>query len=256
MKYVIGNWKMNLGVRESVALARGVIRITRGKEKLPEIVICPAFTALSEVKKALTRSRVCLGAQNCGIEKSGAFTGEISASMLLDTGCEYALIGHSERRHVLMESNEVVRKRFEVISKTKLIPVLCVGEPKSERDAGNEENYITDQLKSALDGLSLNKKKPLLIAYEPVWAIGAKESASIAEMINLHAFIRLVVKKITDLSDSSIKILYGGSVDSGNAYSFLREGEVDGVLVGGASLSINKFEGIIKAASDVIVAQQ
>jgi len=256
MKYIIGNWKMNLGIRESVALARGVIRITRGKEGLPEIIICPAFTALSEVKKTLAHSWVSLGAQNCGVEKSGAFTGEISAGMLLDAECKYALVGHSERRHIFGESNEIVRKRLEAMSKTKLIPVLCVGEPKSERDAGNEENYVTDQLKSALDGLSLNKKKPLFIAYEPVWAIGAKEPASIAEMINLQAFIRLVAKKITDLPDTSIKILYGGSVDSENAYSFLREGEVDGVLVGGASLSINKFEGIIKAASDVIVAQQ
>jgi len=111
MKYIIGNWKMNLGIRESVALARGVIRITRGKEGLPEIIICPAFTALSEVKKTLAHSRVSLGAQNCGVEKSGAFTGEISAGMLLDAECKYALVGHSERRHIFGESNEIVRSK-------------------------------------------------------------------------------------------------------------------------------------------------
>lgn len=255
MKYIIGNWKMNLGIRESVALARGVIRVLRGKEATPEVVICPPFTALSEVSKTLARSRIKLGAQNCGPGKSGAFTGEISPNMLLDAGCTYAVIGHSERRHFFGESNQIVRERLTATLKTKIIPVLCVGEPQSERNTGNEENYVIDQLKSALENQDWPKRQPLLIAYEPVWAIGSKESATIAQILAMHTFVRLMTKKITGFPDQGIKILYGGSVTPDNAYEFLRESEVDGVLVGGASISIRKFEAIVQSAGDVISAQ-
>ena len=256
MKYIFANWKMNLGIRESVALARGVMQTLRGKERTPAVVIFPTFTVLNEVRKVMARSRMRLGAQNCGTEKKGAFTGEVSIGMLEDVGCEYVLIGHSERRHVFGESLDVVRQRFALAISSSLTPVLCVGEPLDEREAGNAKGYIGEQLTTALKGVRLARQKHLFIAYEPVWAIGSDHAALVADMVEMHEYIKDMARKLVDISQEKVHILYGGSVDAKNAYTFLREDLVDGVLVGGASLKIKEFQGIVDSATDVITAQE
>jgi triosephosphate isomerase (TIM) len=247
---------MNLGTRESVALARGVMRTLRGKEKTPSVVIFPSFTVLNEVRKVMARSRMRIGAQNCGTDKKGAYTGEVSISMLEDVGCEYVLVGHSERRFVFGESLDVVSRRFAAAIASKLTPVLCVGEPLEERDAGNAKGYVGEQLTTALKGVRLPRQKHLFIAYEPVWAIGSDHAALVADMVDMHEYIKDTARKLVDVPESKIHILYGGSVNAVNAYTFLREELVDGVLVGGASLKIKEFQGIVDSATDVITAQE
>jgi triosephosphate isomerase len=255
MKYVIGNWKMHLGVRESVALARGVLRSLRGKEISPEIILCPPFTSLSEVHKVLARSSVKLGAQNCGPEKNGAFTGEVSVSMLKDVYANYVLIGHSERRHVFAETNEAIAQKMKLTMDSKVNPILCVGELKEIREAGKANEYVSEQILSALQGLKIPSRQTLIIAYEPVWAIGSGETPAVGDVVEMQTFIRELAMKETGLKADRVKVLYGGSVNEENAYSFLRESSVDGLLVGGASLKLASFIAIIDSARDVMSAQ-
>ncbi|MFH1631757.1 MAG: triose-phosphate isomerase [bacterium] len=256
MKYIIGNWKMHLGIRESVALARGVLRSLRGKDITPEVVICPAFTSLSEIHKVTARSRVHLGAQNCGPAKSGRFTGEVSTAMLEDLNCSFVIIGHSERREHFCESDELVSQKLKtVIESSRLTPILCVGEPWGVREAGEAFEFVTGQVKAALSKLSLPKNRRIIIAYEPLWAIGTGKNANPGDIAEMHQHIRAQARKISNLDGDRVKVVYGGSVDSENAYQFLRESEVDGLLVGGASRSLSEFDKIINAGIDVIEAQ-
>jgi triosephosphate isomerase (TIM) len=258
MKTIIGNWKMHLGIRESVALARGIVRNLRGQENLPEIVLCPSHTSLSEVRKVLTRSRISLGAQNCGHEKSGALTGEISVGMLEDVRADYVIIGHSERRTLLAETDEVVRAKLKLAMESKLQPVLCIGEPREVRENGEAESYLEAQLDAALTDLTVKRGKNVIIAYEPIWAISTTKNAknaSVADIIEMHSFIREAVRARVHIGAERIKVLFGGSVNGDNAYEILREGEVNGVLVGGASLKLQQFSAILGAAIDVVVAQ-
>ncbi|MCH8049414.1 triose-phosphate isomerase [Patescibacteria group bacterium] len=256
MKYIVANWKMHLGIREGVALARGVLRGLRGEEVTPEVVLCPPFTALSEVHKVLARSRVQLGAQNCGTERSGAFTGEVSTMMLEDVDCSYVIVGHSERRTHFLETDEIVNKKMQVVAESKLTPILCVGENSKVREGGGAHEFVIDQLTKAFTDVRLKRKQKLFIAYEPIWAIGTGEPASIGDMVEMHQVIRAHVRKVVYINEEDLLILYGGSVDADNAYQFLREREVDGLLVGGASLKLQQFHGILKAGSEVILAQQ
>ncbi len=257
MKYIFANWKMQLCVRESIALARAVMRCLRGEENLPQVVIFPSFTVLNDVRKVMARSRVKLGAQNCAPDKKGAFTGEVSHQMLQDVGCEFAIVGHSERRQIFLETDEIVAKRYRTaLLESKITPVLCVGEPLKEREAGNSQAYVSEQIMSVFEKLIIPKQKDLFIAYEPIWAVGADKPALIVQCIQMHEFIRVLVKKLTNVSDERIHILYGGSIDADNAYEFLREVEIDGVLVGSASLRIRDFEKIIQSAVEVITAQE
>jgi len=246
---------MNLGIRESVALARGVARSLRGKESVPEVAVFPAFTALSEVHKALSRSRVQLGAQNIGVEKSGAYTGEVSSSMLEDVGCSYALIGHSERRWKFAESDELIADRLKACLASKVTPVLCVGESVAEREDGSHEEFVTGQMKSALSDIDVSNASDLIVAYEPVWAIGTGETATVAQVVEMHTHIRSTLQSILEMNAEEFSILYGGSVNPENAYELLREREIGGVLVGGASLKIHAFQDILEAATEVITAQ-
>lgn len=254
MKIVVANWKMHLGIRESLAHARGVLRSMMGNEVLPEIVLCPSFTALSEVRKVLVRTRVGLGAQTMGTERFGAFTGDVSVAQLDDVGCGFTIIGHSERRAMNGETDAVVNAKMKLVTQTSLVPILCVGESKADRDAGNAETVVAKQLGAALAGVSFAKVSRLIVAYEPVWAIGSGTSATPADAVAMHATIRAVLEKLVG-KGVSISILYGGSVSAENAYQFLREPVVDGVLVGGASLKIQEFETIMYAARDVMIAQ-
>lgn len=254
MKHIIGNWKMNLGVRESAALARGVLRGMRGKDITPHVVLCPAFTALSEVHKVVARSRVDLGAQNIGTERQGAFTGEVSPVMLEDVHASFVIIGHSERRQIFGESDELVHDRLMAALQSKLTPILCVGETDHVRKAGDQESFVTGQLQSALAGLTIGQHQTVMIAYEPIWAIGTGHPATVDDAIAMHKHIRTVAEGL--LPGTDIVILYGGSVTADNAYELLREPEIDGVLVGGASIRLQEFGEIIDAGVDVVTAQE
>lgn len=256
MKYIVANWKMNLGVRESVALARGVLRYMRGKEDLPELILCPSLTALSEVYKATARSRSSLGAQTCGPEyRSGAHTGEVSPAQLEDVHAKYVLIGHSERRHA-GEGPDQVRRKFAAANASRLTPILCVGESLDDKESGIALEVVREQIEQAMKHVDIPLKKQIFVAYEPVWAIGSGETPDPGYIIEMHTMIRDAVCEMTGRSLDSVYVLYGGSVNDENAYQLLRESQVDGVLVGGASLKLQSFTGIIDAAHEVIVAQK
>ncbi|MFA6017871.1 MAG: triose-phosphate isomerase [Patescibacteria group bacterium] len=255
MKTIIANWKMHLGIRESLAQARGVLRFIMGNEILPEIVLCPSFTALSEVRKVLVRTRVALGGQTTGTERFGAFTGDISVAQLDDVGCTFVIIGHSERRAMNGETDDVVNAKMKLVAQTSIVPVLCVGESVPDRESGMAESTVAAQLVMALRNVEFARSSRLLVAYEPVWAIGSGKSARISDVVAMHGIIRKTLEELLKNMHVDVQILYGGSVSGENAYQFLREPEIDGVLVGGASLKIQEFEAIIFAARDVMIAQ-
>jgi triosephosphate isomerase len=255
MKTIIANWKMNVGTRESVALARGVLLALRGKKVLPEIVACAPFVALSEMRKVVARTHVALGAQDVFWEDSGAFTGEISARMLAELGVTHVIIGHSERR-AMGESDDMINKKVIAALAQGLTPILCVGESKAQRDAGETGDVIANQLRGALHGLHTRHKDKLLVAYEPVWAIGTGDAAQPAGVVQVHAQIRsLVSELLPGIKPMQYAVLYGGSVDAQNAYGFLREPEINGLLVGGASVNLSEFSKVLAAAMDAIEGQ-
>lgn len=243
MKCVIANWKMNLGIRESVALARAAMATLQGKELAPQVVICPSATALHEVRKTVVRSRVALGAQNAGPARYGAYTGDIGLSQLEDVGASYVLLGHSERR-AAGETAEHVRERLQAVYEhSSLTPVICAG------------NAWEADLRTILAGLTVPLHRRLLIAFEPEDAIGSGQHLSPVEAAETLAAIKLRARELTHMSEASLAVLYGGSVNSSNAYQYLRELAVDGVLVGSASLRVQEFRGIVDAATDVLAAQ-
>lgn len=256
MKTIIANWKMNVGVRESVALARGTLLTLRGRKHIPELIICPPFVALSEVRKVVARSGVALGAQNVFWAESGSYTGEISTRMLEELGVGHVIIGHSERRHYLGETNEMVNKKVLHVLASQVTPIICVGETREEHEAGETMQVVSEQLKRACLNVRLRAHDRLCIAYEPLWAIGTGDAANVSEVLETHRLIRSIFQELFGAqSTSQVRVLYGGSVDQGNAYSFLREPEVDGVLVGSASVKINQFKDIVHAACEVLEAQ-
>ena len=245
MKTVIANWKMYVGARESLALARAVLYALRGRRLAPDVVLCPPFVALSDVRKLTARSKVALGAQDVFWEDQGPFTGEISVRMLEEFKVSHVLVGHSERRK-LGETDEAVNKKMDALIAGGMTPVLCVGETASERDLGKAKEVVTRQLREALKGTRFQKKDRLFIAYEPVWAIGTGRNAQVSDVVDMHQAIRKTA------SDLPAAVIYGGSVDEKNAYAFLREPEIEGVLVGGASVRVAAFANILEAASQAI----
>lgn len=256
MKTIIANWKMNVGVRESVALARATLLTLRGRKTIPDLVICPPFVALSEVRKVVARSAAALGAQNVFWESNGAYTGEISTRMLAELGVSHVIIGHSERR-ALGETDEMIGKKMRQVLAERMVPIFCVGESAQERDAASAREVISRQLRAGLEGVRLHASDRLFVAYEPVWAIGTGEFAAVGDVVERHQFIRSVLGELfPDAPPTQIQVLYGGSVDGENAYGFLRERDVDGVLVGGASVKLNQFKDIVGAAAEVVEAQQ
>lgn len=255
MKTVIGNWKMNVGTRESVALARGVILALRGKKTLPEVVICPPFVAFSDVRKIIARSSVAMGAQNMFWEESGSFTGEISPRQMLELGISHVILGHSERRQILLETDEMVNKKFRLALSQKLMPIICVGETKEERDSGRAKDIVAAQLHGAFSGVPIRGADQFFIAYEPIWAIGTGEAAEPNDAVEMHSFIKEHLKTVLGNEGIEARVLYGGSVNPENAYDFLRESLVDGVLVGGASVKLQQFASILNAAMDVVEGQ-
>jgi len=253
MKTIIGNWKMNVGTRESLALARGVLLALRGRKCLPDVVVCPPFMALGEVRKAVARSHVSLGAQNVSAEEQGAFTGEISTRMLSEAGVTHVIVGHSERRRLFGETDETVNGKMIRVLSAGLIPILCIGEDKQVRQEGREREFVASQLRVALHGLPLRHKERIFVAYEPVWAIGTGTAAEPSDAVAMHAWIRsLVTELLPGIKREQFAVLYGGSVDGANAYAFLREDEIDGLLVGGASVKLSEFSKILDAAAEVL----
>ncbi|MCU0915576.1 MAG: triose-phosphate isomerase [Planctomycetes bacterium] len=249
--FVAGNWKENTDSRSSVELAKAVVAGSKGlaREKV-HVAVLPPFVYLSSVVQAVSSSGVAVGAQDVYFEPKGAFTGEISPGMLKDVGCTYVLCGHSERRHVLGESDELVGKKLTAALGGGLLPILCVGELLEERDRGQMEAVVARHLKTGLAGLSAEKMSAVTIAYEPVWAIGTGRTATPQQAQDVHAFIR---NWLTDVYGAEVagqaRILYGGSVKGDNARELMAQEDVDGLLVGGASLKADEFVRIIQAAA-------
>jgi triosephosphate isomerase (TIM) len=248
--FVAGNWKMNTDSRSSVELAKAVAASSAGvaREKVT-VAVLPPFVYVPAVVKAVSASGVAVGAQDVYFELKGAFTGEISPAMLKDVGCTYVLCGHSERRHVLGESDELVGKKTTAAISGGLLPILCVGELLEERDAGQTEQVVARHLRTGLAGLSADKMSAVTIAYEPVWAIGTGRTATPQQAQEVHAFIRNWLSETygANLAQEA-RILYGGSVKGDNAKELMAQQDVDGSLVGGASLKADEFARIIQAA--------
>jgi len=256
MKTIVANWKMYVGTRESIALARGVLLALRGKKVLPHMVVCPPAVALSEVRKVVARSHVALGGQNISWLVQGAQTGEMTARMLSELGATHVLVGHSERRHQLGENDEMVQKKMAAALTAGLTPILCVGETREEREAGRAKEVVGAQLHAVFAHTQPRTRDRFFVAYEPVWAIGTGVPATPADAVEMHTFIRTHLHEMgKGLRDEQFSILYGGSVDGKNAYTFLRESAVDGVLVGSASVKLAQFSEILGAAMDVLEAQ-
>lgn len=248
--FVAGNWKMNTDSHSSVELAEGIASGSLGVAgKSVTVALCPPSIYLQSVAKAVGTSDVAIGAQDVYFESSGAFTGEISASMLKDVGCVYALCGHSERRHVIGETDELINKKVTAAIAGGLLPILCVGELLSEREASQTNDVVTRQLKEGLAGLSAEKVSAVTIAYEPVWAIGTGLTATPDQAQEVHHLIRkLLAEMYNDDLAQEIRIQYGGSAKPANAAELMGQPDIDGLLVGGASLKTEDFLAIITAA--------
>ena len=243
---IAGNWKMNKDHREGAALAREIRDGVKGREIASEIVLIPPFTTLPDVSRELERSGIMIGGQNLYHEERGAYTGEISGLMLRAVGCTYVLVGHSERRHVIGEGGELLAKKLRAALVSDLMPILCVGELLEEREAGKAGDVVIKQLVEVLDGLAPGEFSRVVIAYEPVWAIGTGKTATCQDASEMHAVIRSRVEKMFGSEAAQeTPVLYGGSVKPQNAAELLSDSEIDGVLVGGASLEAASFIGII-----------
>jgi triosephosphate isomerase len=245
---IAGNWKMNKTVAEAVALVKELRDLVADVSDR-EIIVCPPFTALSSVKEEIFTSNICVGAQNIYFEEKGAFTGEISPLMLKEL-CSHVIIGHSERRAYFNETNESVNKKIKTALKSGLTPIVCVGEKLEERESGKTNDVVKDHIENGLNGLSKKDILKVVIAYEPVWAIGTGKTATPEQAEEVHVFIRGLLEKMFDKATSSkIRILYGGSVKPDNAADFFNQSDIDGALVGGASLKAKPFIEIAEAAT-------
>jgi len=242
---IAGNWKMHTGVQEAQLLAAAVAQ-TAAKVPDRDVMIAPPYTALAAVESVISTTGVLLGAQNVHWEVQGAFTGEISGTMLKDVGCVMAIVGHSERRHVFGESDRMINKRITGALQSGLVPVFCIGETLEQREAGHTMKVLEDQVRAGLDNVALTDGGQLVVAYEPVWAIGTGKTATEAQAQEAHSFIRDL---LADLYEKNIaaqmRILYGGSVKPDNIDILMQQHDIDGALVGGAALKAESFERII-----------
>ena len=245
-KLIAANWKMNKNIEESVSFIKEFKILVEKNNK--DIAIVPPFTALIELKKNLNGTKIKLGAQNMHFEEKGAFTGEVSASILKDAGCEYVILGHSERRIYFDETDEMISKKIKMALKNKLKVILCIGENLEQRENNETKAIIKFQLENCLRNISNNEMKDIVIAYEPVWAIGTGKTATPEQAEEVHLFIRELLKKLYDGNISeNIRIIYGGSVNEKNAKELLAMKNIDGALVGGASLDPKSFAEICNA---------
>ncbi|MCS7160972.1 MAG: triose-phosphate isomerase [Gemmatales bacterium] len=247
-KFVAGNWKMHTTRQTAISLAQELVTAI-GQETAVDVAICPPFPYLLPVREVLSGSCIALGAQNVHPEPQGAFTGEVSPVMLRDCGCHWVIVGHSERRRGLGESHEFIRRKLLAAVQHGLQVILCIGETKSERDAGQTLTIVRAQLEDSLPALKTEQLAHVVLAYEPVWAIGTGVNATPEQAQEVHAWVRawLGAHFGSKLAET-LRILYGGSVNSANAASLLAQPDIDGVLVGGASLKASEFLAIIQAA--------
>jgi triosephosphate isomerase len=245
---IAGNWKLHKTLAESRALAASVVERCREASGV-EVVVAPVFTALAAVREVLAGSAVALAAQDAYWESRGAFTGAVSAVLLADAGCSHVIVGHSERRGLFGETDADVRRKAQAVLDAGLTPIVCVGESLAQREAGESETHVLRQTAAAMQGLSPADAARVVIAYEPIWAIGTGRTASPADAQQMQARIRALVAEQhgRPLSDRT-RILYGGSVKADNAKALLAEPDVDGALVGGASLETDSFAAIVAAA--------
>jgi len=245
---IVGNWKMNLNRRQAVELAEAVARGV-GANGPADVAVCPPSVYLNAVGAALRGSRVGLGAQNVYHQPDGAFTGELSTAMLKDVGCRFVIVGHSERRHILGETNADVNQKLLAVLATGLTPILCVGEKLEERQSGRTQDVVREHLETGLEGVSTQDAARVVIAYEPVWAIGTGVVASPDQAEEVHADLRmLLASRYNDQTAAGAIIQYGGSVKPDNAAQLLGQKNIDGFLVGGASLKADSFLAIVGAA--------
>ena len=245
---VAGNWKLYKTLAESVELAQAVARGV-GSAGTPEVVVAPVFTALAKVGEVLAGTTLGLAAQNVFWETQGAFTGEVGPVQLTDLGCRYAIVGHSERRQYFGESDETVQRRCGALLRQNIRPILCVGETLAEREAGQAQAVVVRQLRAALKGIESEDASQVVVAYEPVWAIGTGKNALPSDAQEMHARVRATMAELYGQAlAEGMRVLYGGSVKPDNAKALLAELDVDGALVGGASLAADSFCAIVAAA--------
>jgi triosephosphate isomerase len=246
--FIAGNWKMNMTAASSVDLVNALKAAVKDVTTV-DIAVVPPFVYLAAVAKAAAGSNIAVGAQDVYFEGNGAFTGEISCEMLKDVGCKYVLVGHSERRHVIGEKDDLINKKVLAVLKAGLKPILCVGELLAEREANKTTIVVTEQTTKGLAGVAADQLLNVTIAYEPVWAIGTGKTATKEQAQEVHAMIRKLIAKLysQDLADK-LRIQYGGSAKPSNAAELINQKDVDGLLVGGASLKAEDFAAMIKAA--------
>jgi triosephosphate isomerase (TIM) len=248
-KFVAGNWKMNKAVAGSITLASELIRAVGSSVPLCDVAIAPTFLSLESVHEVIKKSPVKLAAQNAHFEKDGAFTGEISASMLKAVGCEYVILGHSERRQFFGETDAIINKKVLHVLSESLHVILCIGETLAERETNITESVVKTQLRGGLAGVDAAAMASITIAYEPVWAIGTGKTASPEQAQAVHAFIRNELAALYSSSVAgAVRIQYGGSVKGANAKELFAMPDIDGALVGGASLKADEFYQIIQSA--------
>jgi triosephosphate isomerase len=240
-----GNWKMNKTISEAISVVKA-LKSSIADVKDVDVLICPTFTALHAVNNEVKGSNIKIGAQNLFWEPKGAFTGEISPSMVKDTGCSYVLIGHSERRQYFGESDDTVNKKTKAALAVGLTPIVCVGETLKEREENVTFKVIEKQIKEGLSGLAAEQSSIIVIAYEPVWAIGTGKTATPDQAQEVHAFARKVYGQIYGDASQKIRILYGGSVNPTNVSELMKQSDIDGGLVGGASLEAESFTKLVK----------
>jgi triosephosphate isomerase len=245
-KIVAGNWKMNKNLQDGIELAKTVNRQVEDNDVI--VVLCTPFIHLTEVSKVITKDSLFLGAQNCASESSGAYTGEIAADMIKSTGADYVILGHSERRSYFKEDDALLNKKVKLALANDLIPIFCCGEVLAERQAGQYMKVVKDQISKGLFDLSANDFSKIVIAYEPVWAIGTGVNASAEQAQEMHKAIReWVAEKYGNQIAEHTSILYGGSCKPSNARELFANPDVDGGLIGGASLVASDFMGIVNA---------
>lgn len=244
-KLVVGNWKMNGSVESVDALLSGLKTIDADAGS---VAVCPPFVFIPSAQSGLSSSAISVGAQNVSEYSEGAYTGEVSASMLKQLGCQYVIIGHSERREQWSESDAQLAAKYIATQAQGLTPILCLGESLEQREAGNALSFIEAQLRSVVELVGVGSLSSAVVAYEPIWAIGTGKTASPAQAQEVHAHLRDVLASLNEDVASKVQILYGGSVNAGNAAELFSQQDIDGALVGGASLKIDDFASIVAAA--------
>lgn len=243
--FIAGNWKMHKTIREAIQLANGLKRELSDVEDV-DVAVCPAFVCLADVCDTLQGSLIRVGAQNMHWEPQGAYTGEVSAAMLADAGCAYVILGHSERRQYFGETDQAVNRKVKAALAAELLPIVCVGETQQQRQAGITEQVVGEQLRGALAELSPEEVAKITIAYEPVWAIGTGLTATPQMAQQVHAFIRQLLEECFGEVAHSVRIQYGGSVKAENIAALMEQPDIDGALVGGASLDVGSFVRIVR----------